>query len=135
MTKLSSRSISLRRILILASLFGGASLLYAPTFNHQPIWDDHAFVFGQSFLRQCGNLRRVLSSDNFMGVLRVRGSARPVWLASVLIDTCIGGGAIQAYRATSVLWHALGALLLSYFANKMPDIHATPSSREIFQAK
>jgi hypothetical protein len=95
-------------------LFGAAGLLYAPTLSHPPIWDDHAFLFGLPFLRKCSNLGRVVSLEGFRGVLLVRGSARPVWLATVLADTCLGDGRIEVYRATSVLWHALGAVLLAF---------------------
>lgn len=49
-------------------------------------------------------------------MLPVRGSARPVWLASVLADVCLGGGRMAVYRVTSACWHALGALLLAFLA-------------------
>ncbi|MEQ1918099.1 MAG: hypothetical protein ABL955_02790 [Elusimicrobiota bacterium] len=91
-------------------------LLYAPTLGRPPIWDDHTFVFGQPFLNDCDNLRQVVSLDSFRGVLGVRGSARPVWLTSVLADSCLGGGRVSVYRVTSALWHALGALALTLLA-------------------
>lgn len=112
----SSEAVSPRRVFLLLALLAGAVLLYAPTLSHPPIWDDHTFVFGQPFLRDCRNLGKVLSPKSFRGVLPVRGSARPVWLASVLADTCLGGGRLWAYRLTSAFWHGVGALLLAFLA-------------------
>ena len=109
----------LSRGAILLGLIVGAELLYTPTLRQPPIWDDRSFVFGQSFLQDCGNLKRVLSLEGFRGVLPVRGTARPVWLASVLTDTCLGKSGSSIYRATSIFWHTLGALLLAFITFRL----------------
>jgi tetratricopeptide (TPR) repeat protein len=94
----------------------GAMLLYAGILGHPPVWDDDVFVFGQPFLMDCRNLARVVSPRIFTGVLQEKNCARPVWLASVLLDTCAGDGAVPVYRLTSVYWHAMGALLVLILA-------------------
>jgi hypothetical protein len=93
-----------------------AVALYLDSVRHPPIWDDRAFVFGQTFLQDCRNLTRPLSPEGFRSVLPVRGSARPVWLTSVLADTCLGNGAVFAYRLSSIFWHAAGAALVAALA-------------------
>ena len=112
---------SVRRVLLIVGLVSGATLLYLDTLHHPPIWDDHRFVFGQQFLMDCANLPRALSPANFLAVLPVRGSARPVWLASVLLDTCIGDGRLFAYRLASMFWHGVGAALVMVWAVLLAD--------------
>ncbi|MBI5239757.1 MAG: hypothetical protein HY926_04735 [Elusimicrobia bacterium] len=101
-----------KRVALLLGLWAGAMLLYAGTLRHPPVWDDHEFVFGQDFLMDCRNLPRALSPASLLSVLPVRNCARPVWLASVLVDTCLGGGQVHAYRLGSSFWHAVGAVLV-----------------------
>ncbi|MDD5628110.1 MAG: hypothetical protein PHU21_03530 [Elusimicrobia bacterium] len=105
-----------RRVALLLAVWAGAMLLYCGTLRHPPVWDDHDFVFGQSFLMDCRNLPKAASPANFLGVLQVRNSARPAWLVSVLADTCLGGGRTAAYRLTSIFWHAVGAVLVMALA-------------------
>ncbi|MBI5239501.1 MAG: tetratricopeptide repeat protein [Elusimicrobia bacterium] len=89
-----------------------ALALYAGTLGHPPIWDDRAYVAGQPFLQDCGNLRLVLNPRYLLWVLPVENSARPAWLASVLWDSCLYGGAWAGLRLSNLLWHGLGAVLL-----------------------
>ncbi len=86
-----------------------AGALYAGTLGHQPIWDDHSFVFGQPFLRDCRNIVKVLAPGAWIKPLPVAASARPAWLFSILVDTCAGGGHRAAYRLSNLFWHAAGA--------------------------
>ncbi|MDE2490206.1 MAG: hypothetical protein KGM24_05125, partial [Elusimicrobia bacterium] len=104
---------SAARVAALLALFVGAVALYASTLKDPPVWDDHTFVFGQPFLLDCRNLSKVLSPLDYVRVLPERNSARPVWQASILADTCLGGGDIRVYRLTSAYWHALGAVLVA----------------------
>ena len=93
-----------------------AAALYAGTLSHPPVWDDHAFVFGQPFLRDCANVGRVLAPGAWLRPLPVAGSARPAWLLTVLLDTCAGGGARVAYRVSNLFWHAAGAATVAALA-------------------
>lgn len=108
----AARAPSLSRVLLLLAMLSGAFFVYAPIAQYPAIWDDHTFVFDQPYLQECGNIGSVLSPASFLGVRPVRNAARPVWLASVLLDTCLGNGRVPFYRISSMLWHAAGAFLL-----------------------
>jgi hypothetical protein len=101
-----------RRVALLLGLWAGAMLLYVGILRHPPIWDDHEFVFGQSYLMDCRNLPRAAGPASLLSVPPVRNSARPAWLVSVLTDTCLGGGRTHVYRLDSIFWHAVGAVLV-----------------------
>ena len=101
-----------KRIALLLGLWAGAMLLYAGTLSHPPVWDDHEFVFGQSYLMECRNLSEAANPAGLLKVLPVRNCARPAWLVSILADTCLGGGRTQVYRLSSIFWHAVGAVLV-----------------------
>ena len=87
-------------------------LLYAGTLRNPPVWDDHNVLFGQGFLMDCRNLPTAANPANFFRILPVRNAARPVWLVSALMDTCLGGGRVVVYRLDSIFWHAVGAMLV-----------------------
>jgi protein O-mannosyl-transferase len=110
------QTVSRRRLAGGLAVMALAAAVYTNTLRHPPVWDDHVFVFGQAFLRQCGNLARVADPRAFTGVLAARNAARPVWLASILVDTCLGGGYTFAYRLTSLFWHAAGAAVVMALA-------------------
>jgi tetratricopeptide (TPR) repeat protein len=95
---------------------GAALCLYAGTLGAPPLWDDLSYVAGQPFLQDCGNLRLVLNPRHLFWVLPVENAARPAWLASVLWDSCLYGGAWAGLRLTNLLWHGLGAVLLMALA-------------------
>jgi len=101
--------------LALAVLASGLAL-YAGTLGNPPVWDDHRYVAAQPFLRDCANLRLVLSPRYLFWVLPVENSARPAWLASVIWDCCLFNGAWAGLRLSNMLWHGLGAVLLMALA-------------------
>jgi 4-amino-4-deoxy-L-arabinose transferase-like glycosyltransferase len=98
-----------RRVAALLVLEVLAVALYARGLRYGPIWDDHTFVEAQPFLAQPSNLLSVLDPRHLFHVLPVRGSARPVWLASVLADRALLGASFTAHRLLSALWHAWAA--------------------------
>lgn len=98
-----------RRVAALLVLEVLAVALYARGLRYGPVWDDHTFVEAQPFLAQPGNLLSVLDPRHLVHVLPVRGSARPVWLASVLADRALLGSSFAAHRIFSSLWHAWAA--------------------------
>ena len=100
------------RIALLLALWAGAMLLYAGTLSNPPVWDDHNVLFGQGFLMDCRNLPTAANPANFFRVLPVRNAARPAWLVSALLDTCLGGGRVVVYRIDNIFWHAVGAMLV-----------------------
>lgn len=86
-------------------LFAATAALYWPCLDGPLIWDDHAFVGAQSFLRDPANLLLPLSPTGFAKVLPVRGAGRPLWLSSVLADPAAPGGP-RRHRLVNLLWHA-----------------------------
>ncbi|MBI5623736.1 MAG: tetratricopeptide repeat protein [Elusimicrobia bacterium] len=112
----SGEGFSAWRLAAILGLMAAAALPYAATVLHPPVWDDIPFVFHQDFLMDCGNIRRVASAEGFLKVLPFPNSARPVWLASVLADTCLGSGKTYAYRLSSIFWHSVAAALLAFLA-------------------
>jgi len=112
----ADRTTTLRRRLILAALALLGILLYVNTLRHPPVWDDHTSVFGQPFLSDGANLWKVLDPRSLYRILPVRNCARPVWLASVLLDANFSDGTVLVYRLSSLFWHLLGAFLVVLIA-------------------
>ncbi|HAZ07755.1 MAG TPA: hypothetical protein DCZ01_04350 [Elusimicrobia bacterium] len=102
--------------LILAAL---ALALYGRSMGWGPVWDDHFFVAGQSFLADPRHLLDVFDPRSLFEILPVRNAARPMWLGSVLFDRLAFGGSFAALRASSLLWHAAGAALLAVLAAEL----------------
>lgn len=97
---------------IALALIAASLLLYARLLSYPPVWDDHTFVQGDPFLRRPANLALVLSPRSFREPLPVRGAARPMWLASILIDRALAGGRFWVFRASNIIWHGLAAAAL-----------------------
>ncbi|MBI5630193.1 MAG: hypothetical protein HY921_04840 [Elusimicrobia bacterium] len=87
-------------------------LLYGALLGYPLVWDDHTFVEEQSFLGEPRNLKLVLDPRSLITPLPVRGSARPLWLASILADRAVYGERPWGLRLTGVLWHGLAAFLV-----------------------
>ncbi len=94
------------------TLIAASFLLYARLLSYPPVWDDHTFVQGQPFLRQPANLTLILGLKSFREPLPVRGAARPLWLASLLIDRALANGRFGIFRASNILWHGFAAASL-----------------------
>jgi len=103
-------------ILVGLGLIALSLALYCRNFLSPPIWDDHYFVQNQLFLRDPWNLLLVLDPRHLFQVLPVSNSARPAWLASVLLDRALLGPSFAALRVSSALWHGFGACLLALLA-------------------
>ncbi|MCX5795887.1 MAG: tetratricopeptide repeat protein [Elusimicrobia bacterium] len=92
-------------------------VLYAGSLGHPLIGDDHTFVLGQPFTQDCSNLLKLADPRYYLNrVLPVTGAARPVWLGSVIADSCIYGGAAAGYHLSSLLWHVCASVLLMALA-------------------
>jgi tetratricopeptide (TPR) repeat protein len=107
------------RILTLCAFPLLGILLYANTFRNPAIWDDHTFVFGQPFLRDGANLRQVLDPRYLYRILPVRNSARPVWLASLLLDAALAHGSLLVYRLSSLFWYLFDCFLVLMLTRKL----------------
>lgn len=103
-------------LLLTLTLAALALALYGRSLGWGPVWDDHFFVAGQSFLADSRHLLDVLDPRGLFEVLPVRNAARPMWLGSVLFDRLAFGGSFAALRSSSLLWHAAGAALLAVLA-------------------
>lgn len=111
-------------LLLAFGLIGASLLLYSPNFTRPPIWDDHYFVLDQPFLCDPANLLVALDPRNLIRVLPVSNSARPVWLASVLLDRALLGQSFTALRVSNALWHGAGAALLALLAWELTGVTA-----------
>jgi len=106
------------RLAVWALLCAGFGL-YACTLAFGPLWDDHVFVFGEPFLSECSNLLKVVDPSSLWTPLQVKNAARPVWLGSVLVDSCVYGGGMPGMRLTSIALHAAGALVFLLLAFRL----------------
>ncbi len=98
------------------ALIAASFALYGRSLSYPPIWDDHAFVVDQPFLKDPRALKVLLDPRRFLRVLPVANAARPVWLASVLADRAAGGGGFAILRASNLFWCGAGAVVLSALA-------------------
>jgi hypothetical protein len=87
--------------------------LYAGGFGWPPLSEDLSVVAGQDFLRNPRHLAVVLNPRYLFEILPVANAARPMWLASILLDRAVLGDSFAALRLSSALWHVLGAALLA----------------------
>lgn len=98
-------------LLLTAAVFASALALYLPSAPEEPLWDDAEFIANNPFISDCANLGTALAPANLLKVLPVPMSARPLVNASLLADTCSGGG-MKGMRLTNVLLHAFNSALL-----------------------
>lgn len=105
-----------RGILLGFGLVAAGLALSWPTLFSPPLWDDHHFVVAQAFLRDPRHLAYLLDPRHLVEVLPVANAARPVWLASVLVDRALLGEAFAVHRLSSALWNAAGGCLLAAVA-------------------
>jgi len=88
---------------------------HAPGLSGNFLWDDAALVESNPFVADCANLGPALSLSNLFNVLPVPMSARPVVNASLIADSCAGGGA-RAMRLTNLLFHCANSVLVFLLA-------------------
>ena len=119
------RSLPRRDIAIALGLEFLVLFLYGMTLSYPPIWDDGPYLFHSGFLQKCRNLAVVLNPRYLVYNLPVTGAARPVWMASILADTCMYSGAVVGYRLTNLLWFGLGVgALYAFLADLLGDRRA-----------
>ena len=98
--------------LLLGLVFLTALVPYLRTLGFAFTYDDHAHVTQNAFLRD-GSMWTLLSPRYLE--LQIPDQARPVLLASHLLDRAFGGGPAVAHLS-SALWHALCAVLVLLLA-------------------
>lgn len=98
-------------LLLTAAVFAAALALYLPSAPEELLWDDAGLIANNPFISDCANLGTALDPANLLRVLPVPMSARPLVNASLLTDTCSGGG-VKGMRLTNVLLHAFNGALL-----------------------
>lgn len=105
----------MRKLLLLGALvFTAAMAVYSREAPRELLWDDYIFIGQNKFLAKCSNLGAALRPGNLVYVQPVAMSARPVVNASLLLDSCSGGGR-AALHQTNCLLHAFNAVLLFIF--------------------
>jgi hypothetical protein len=103
-------------LLLWAALPALAALAaHSPGLSDNFLWDDAALVENNTFVSDCANLGQALSPANLFKVLPVPMSARPVVNATLIADSCAGGGP-GAMRLTNLLFHAANSVLVFLLA-------------------
>lgn len=82
---------------------------YWQTLGHGFVWDDHIVVEGNPFVLETANARKLVSLDFYRTVTPVEGAARPVMLASLLVDRALSPADPRGYHRTNVLLHGAAA--------------------------
>lgn len=100
-------------LLLAALVFTSALALYLPAISGALLWDDEEFIANNTFISDCSSLGAALNPVNLIKVLPVPMSARPLVNASLIADSCAGGGA-RGMRLTNVLLHACNSALLFF---------------------
>lgn len=96
----------------LVLIFAAGFAVYSNSLRNNLVWDDSAYLTPDSFVCQPSNLKAALDPAHLWKVLPVANSARPVWMASVLLDAYFGGCSSFNLRLTGVLINCFNSMLL-----------------------
>lgn len=88
--------------------------IHIPFISGAPLWDDGAFISGNSFLSDCSGVISSLSPESFVKVERRKLAARPLTLATLAADACQGGD-LAWLKLTNAFLHGLNASLLFFY--------------------
>jgi len=102
------------RAALLAAL--AAVAVYVGTLGNGFVWDDHIHIEAAPFVKDARNLRVLASGDFWMRRVEVEGSARPLHLASLLVDRAVWGELPAGYHLTNIVLHACAAAALTLLA-------------------
>ena len=91
---------------IAASLALAVLLVYGGALRHAFVWDDHAYLEQNAFLRSPRNLLELKDPSAVMN------AARPVWILSAMADVQLWGLSPRGHHLTSLILHAWNALLV-----------------------
>ena len=104
----------MRRALHLALVAALATLAYLNTLGNQFVYDDGAQILRNYYIRDLRYLKEILTTNvwSFMGPHAVSNYYRPVMHLVYMGDYALFGYSPAGYHATSVLFHALNAVLV-----------------------
>lgn len=94
-----------------------AAVAYWGTLDAGFAWDDHIHIEAAPFVQDPANLRTLATAGFWSGRSGVEGSARPVVLASLLIDRALWGDSPWGYHLTNVALHAAASAALAAVAS------------------
>ena len=99
-------------------LFAAVFISYSPALRNGFVWDDTALILRDPLIRSWR-----LITEGFNHFLFTDATAsdfyRPLQRLTYTLDYAIAGFQPALYHATSVLWHALAAIALFFFAQEL----------------
>jgi hypothetical protein len=84
--------------------------------NNLFVLDDFTLIIGNVFVQSFNNLLEVLNPKNLFYVLPIRCGARPLTVASLIVDYAAFGVNPAGYHAVNLLIHSLNSVLVFIFA-------------------
>ncbi len=93
-------------------VFAAACLVYANTLRNGFVWDDHAVIEANAFLKDSSNLGRILRPDYFLSAQEIQDGARPMVLLSFLLDRALWLEQPAGYHLSNLMLHAACSLLV-----------------------
>ncbi|OGS22125.1 MAG: hypothetical protein A3J83_03910 [Elusimicrobia bacterium RIFOXYA2_FULL_40_6] len=104
--------------ILLITMLGCA--VYINTLVNGFVFDDFNFIVYNDFIKNWKNIFVLLNPSYFFKVIPdIYGAARPVWLASLILDYSIWGLNPFGYHLTSLLFHLLNSVLVYFLIYKI----------------
>ncbi|MHB2026059.1 MAG: hypothetical protein ACYCPQ_05415 [Elusimicrobiota bacterium] len=100
------------KTLTAALLFAAAFLSYSNSLKNGFCWDDHIIIENNPFIKNPENLKILADQVLLKPVTPIIGAARPIFLASLILDHAVWGEHALGYHLTSVVLHGINAVLV-----------------------
>ena len=104
------REHGIKLLLLLALPF----IVYSNSLDNGFVWDDHLYIEHNPFVQDPGNLKRILHPSFYKEVQEVSGGARPLFIASLIVDQALWNGEPGGYHLSNLFLHVMNVLLV-YF--------------------
>ncbi len=95
-----------------AALFAAAVLVYSNSFKNGFCWDDHILIESNDFLKTPGALGLLARQAALRPQVPIVGAARPVFLASLIVERRLWGVNPEGYHLTNALIHGANSVLV-----------------------
>ncbi len=102
----------IKTLVLGAAVFTAAFFAYSNTLKNGFCWDDHILIESNAFLAEPHALKTLVEQIDLAPVVPILSAARPIFLASLVIDHRIWGDGPFGYHLTSVILHGLNAVLV-----------------------
>ncbi|MDE1977009.1 MAG: tetratricopeptide repeat protein, partial [Elusimicrobia bacterium] len=102
----------IKTLVLGAAVFAAAFFAYSNTLKNGFCWDDHILIEQNAFLAEPHALKTLVEQIDLAPVVPILSAARPIFLASLVLDHRIWGDGPFGYHLTSVVLHGLNAVLV-----------------------